>query len=425
MNEHAMKCPTGDTPRSNPSSVKSAPVCESLLRPLTSLILLLVVGGHVHAADSCYQFSVTSVAFTTPWLSDPQSACSSYASYCAGTPDGGKQSYCPVTSGPPWIVNYANGALQSANAFYPWGYWCSITANATYTYGNGSTYTANFGPLNASVSTRANPATSCGVFATVGPPIAAQAGPCCNRVPDPINPASGAVYDRLVDFSGAEDSIHFERFYNSTDSRGSDVSGGWRHSYSRSISPKFLNLSYQTYVVSADNSSLYSDETTACESGFRDIQSRVSTWANARASYSASDGVCTLLVGSTPIGTLTLVYTAPSPPAPGMKVIGFDALRDDGQLISFTSKGSSIVAPPSIGMTLQQTASGYTLTDQNDHIEQYDSNGRLLSITTRAGVVQTIGYDTSNRLSTVTDSFGHGLSLTYDSQNRLSSVTRQ
>jgi len=158
--------------------------------------------------------------------------------------------------------------------------------------------------------------------------------------------------------------------------------------------------------------------------GFQDIKSRVSTWTNARAVYSYSDGVCNLTVGSTPIGRLTLFYSRPSPPAPGMRVIGFDALRDDGQQVTFTLSGSSIVAPPSIRMRLQQTGGGYTLTDQNDSIEQYDSNGKLLSITSRAGVLQTLGYDIGGRLSAVTDSFGHSVSLSYDSQGHLASLTR-
>jgi YD repeat-containing protein len=39
--------------------------------------------------------------------------------------------------------------------------------------------------------------------------------------------------------------------------------------------------------------------------------------------------------------------------------------------------------------------------------------------------VQTANYDSSGRLSTVTDSFGHQLSVAYDSQSRVSSATLQ
>jgi YD repeat-containing protein len=100
-------------------------------------------------------------------------------------------------------------------------------------------------------------------------------------------------------------------------------------------------------------------------------------------------------------------------------------LRDDGQLISFPVNGTSITAPPSINLKLQQTASGYMLADANDTIEVYDPNGKLLTVTSRAGVVQTMSYDTLGRLSGVTDSFGHRFTLSYDSQNRLITVTLQ
>jgi YD repeat-containing protein len=76
-------------------------------------------------------------------------------------------------------------------------------------------------------------------------------------------------------------------------------------------------------------------------------------------------------------------------------------------------------------LKLQQSGGGYTLTDVNDNVEAYNTNGKLTSVASRAGVVQTIGYDSSSRLSNVTDSFGHSVTLTYDSQGRLSTVTRQ
>ena len=60
-----------------------------------------------------------------------------------------------------------------------------------------------------------------------------------------------------------------------------------------------------------------------------------------------------------------------------------------------------------------------------DNVETYDTTGKLLSITSRAGVVQTMSYDGSGRLSSVTDNFGHQLIFSYDASGKLSSVTRQ
>ena len=160
-----------------------------------------------------------------------------------------------------------------------------------------------------------------------------------------------------------------------------------------------------------------------CSSGFAEIKARSRTWANASASY--ANGVCSLNTGNTRIGTLTLLYTSIPTPNPSiLTLVGYDATRDDGQIVSFTLPSGSIAAPPTIDLKLQQTSSGYTLTDRNDNVETYDVNGRLLSVTTRAHVVQTMSYDASNRLSAVTDSFGHGLILTYDGGNRLSTVNR-
>jgi RHS repeat-associated protein len=81
-----------------------------------------------------------------------------------------------------------------------------------------------------------------------------------------------------------------------------------------------------------------------------------------------------------------------------------------------------LTAAPGITLRLQQTAGGFTVTDNNDSVETYDANGTLLSITHRSGLSQTLTY-TGGNLTSVTDNFGHGLSLSYDASNRLGGVT--
>jgi len=268
---------------------------------------------------------------------------------------------------------------------------------------------------------------SCEVFVTRAPPPQPQCGPTSSCVKDPINPASGAVYDTITDIPSAGGFVSFKRYYNSSDvspTYPTYLNPGWRHSFSRSIHPRYASSDYLPYTQNADSSSLYTDEATACTSGFAEIKAGASTWANASANY--ANGVCTLTVGGTQIGRLTIHYTAPPTPDPStLTLVGFDALRDDGQLVSFNLQSGALVAPPGITLQMQQTASGYTLTDPSDTVETYDSTGKLLSVTSRAGVVQTMNYDTSARLITVTDNFGHQLTLTYSSQGLLSSVTRQ
>jgi YD repeat-containing protein len=262
----------------------------------------------------------------------------------------------------------------------------------------------------------------------------ALCGPSKNCVGEPINPVSGAVLNIEADLPNSDATIAFNRYYNSTDYSGIDLSAGWRHSFSRGIEPRSASVIYQPYQSGNPNySSAYADASTACTSGFAQIKARVGTWQNATATY--ANGVCMLSRGGVTIGALPIFAFEPQPASSqvlpvvnaiaGPTTIGFDVTRDDGQLITFWRQGGIIVAPPGISMTLQTTSSGYTLTDANDIVEAYDATGKLLSITSRPGVIQTMSYDTSGRLSTVTDSFGHQLALTYDNQSRLISVARQ
>jgi len=284
---------------------------------------------------------------------------------------------------------------------------------------SGTTYEENSG---VAMYSRLNP--SCKVYVTRDPEPQAQCGSRCNGVGHPIDPVDGSVYDTAVDLPSGEKAIGFKRLYDSGDRSSTVLSPSWRYSFSRSIRRVQSGSTYKAFTPSSDNSPQYDSESTACTSGFAQIKSGVSTWANATASY--ANNVCTLSVGTTVIGTLRLYYTSQPTPAPGTtSTILYEATRDDGQVIGFSVSGSSIVAPPGINMKLQISGTGFAITDASDTVESYDANGRLLSIASRSGVVQTMGYDGAGRLSSVTDSFGHSLTLSYDGQNRLSTVARQ
>jgi RHS repeat-associated protein len=60
------------------------------------------------------------------------------------------------------------------------------------------------------------------------------------------------------------------------------------------------------------------------------------------------------------------------------------------------------------------TVVGRALLRADDSVEQYDLNGRLLSITSKSGIVQTMSYNANGQLVSVTDSFGRILSFTYN-----------
>lgn len=261
-----------------------------------------------------------------------------------------------------------------------------------------------------------------GFYAVNTQPLA-DAGCPNSCVGDPINPINGNVYSSEIDTTGrAPGESSFRRFYNSQDSNNIDMGIGWRHSYSRNIKVKYQQIPQQPYISpSPGTSSLYVDAASACTGGFAELKSQVSTWQNATATY--ANGVCSLSNGSTSIGTLTIKVSTPdqaSPPSP--TVVGADVTRDDGRVISFLMQGTSLVAPPGVSLRMQQTSGGYSIIDENDTIENYDSTGKLLSITSRGGVVQTLSYDGAGRLSNIVDSFGHSYTLTYDWKNRVATL---
>lgn len=309
-------------------------------------------------------------------------------------------------------------------ATHPGGYNCRVTVSYTCLTGGcaGQSFTTTGGPKG--LSSRTNP-NGCQVYVSAPPlPVAECGSSSCNSVGDPINPASGGVHAVESDQGDREGALTFRRFYNSAGVAGGELGSGWRHSFSRSLKPVYSGSTYRPYVSGPDNSSPYSSEATACTSGFAQIKARVATWASATPNY--ANGVCTLQIGATRIARLPLYYTSPPTPAPGAPVlIGYDAIRDDGQLVSFMVDSASIAAPASIAMKLEKTASSYLLTDNSNMVETYDLGGKLLSIESRASVVQTMSYDTTGRLASVVDTFGHSLVLTYDSQGRVSTVTRE
>jgi YD repeat-containing protein len=95
------------------------------------------------------------------------------------------------------------------------------------------------------------------------------------------------------------------------------------------------------------------------------------------------------------------------------------ALRDDGTHWRFPSSAIEVTATGFSHAKLLRTPTGYRLTTPDDTVEQYNATGRLLSITTRAGVVQTLNYEANPpsgqepKLLSVVDSYGRSLTFTY------------
>ena len=136
-----------------------------------------------------------------------------------------------------------------------------------------------------------------------------------------------------VKFIGAG-AIKYRRFYNSADATGTDGVLGWRHSYDRSISTVYLPPNNPYPGLNTVYSPEYSTQAAACTQGFAVIQSAVSAWAGATASY--NNGSCVLSSAAGTIGTLPIHMTAFPPPTQPTNPVEYDVIRDDGQTLRYT-----------------------------------------------------------------------------------------
>jgi YD repeat-containing protein len=277
------------------------------------------------------------------------------------------------------------------------------------------------------VTVQSGPAT---LFVTKPPPSNAEPrscsadGPKISWFPDPINPADGSMFKSEAD-CGLPSSglLEFDRFYNSVDPTATNLGSGWRGGYSRRVLLlNQVNLTRPYLAGSPDNSSLYANSNAACTDGFAEIRTGVPAWSNAIAVY--EENLCKVKKSAMVIAILP-IHTTGAGSVPLPSALGYDVVRDDGQVIHFYIIGGTITGPVGTVLKFKKTPGGYSVTTGSDDVETYDTNGVLLNIVSRAGLTQTMNYDALGRLSEVTNNFGHGFTLNYDAQNRLISVVRQ
>ena len=91
------------------------------------------------------------------------------------------------------------------------------------------------------------------------------------------------------------------------------------------------------------------------------------------------------------------------------------------ELVSGSTTTYQVAAPARDTSTLMKSASGFTETERDGLRREFDTNGRLQTIITRAGW-QTMFTYTNSRLATVTDPGGRTLSFTYSTAGQLTRV---
>ena len=251
-------------------------------------------------------------------------------------------------------------------------------------------------------------------------------GPSTPRVGDPMNPANGNEFDVETDFVGTgPQPIKFIRTYNSNNSSTSDQGDHWQHSYGQSVLPQYVFV--PPYVPgAADTSSQYETDQEACEMGWQETGITGAS-ASLLVTSPGYPNICEIhdSAGNT-IGTLPLLDSNST--AFQLALVGMSANRPDGSTLTFSNINVSVDLNAGPFKALSDAATslvindyGYALTLPDATVEQYDNNGKLQTITDRAGRKQMITYSGFN-LFDVTDTFGQQMIFFYDSYNRINKI---
>jgi RHS repeat-associated protein len=102
----------------------------------------------------------------------------------------------------------------------------------------------------------------------------------------------------------------------------------------------------------------------------------------------------------------------------------YTVMQGDGKREVLYQNGDSYIPKTSTYPILTKNTDGtYTLTYIDGTIYNFDSNGKITSITDRNSNTLTFSYDSNNNLTNITDPSGRVITLSYDSDNRINTIT--
>jgi YD repeat-containing protein len=251
-------------------------------------------------------------------------------------------------------------------------------------------------------------------------------------VGEPINITTGNnVHVESIVIGSGEKAIHFSRVYNSQGTAGV-FGANWHSSFSRTIEMEQLPVPWSPpgTVVSSD----YTTPEQGCADGWYEIRGSIDqAWAADSSGHLTEEGDCLIIYdnGQKVYGRIPLfsdvahtAYVASEDP-----ILAARLTRPDGSNFTLTQSGVSWFDEKGILDRLEELKNaakirtGWRYTTDQNTIETYDADGRLLSIETPNGVTQTLTYDSAARLENVTNDAGYSLSFSYDSQDRVITMT--
>ncbi len=248
-----------------------------------------------------------------------------------------------------------------------------------------------------------------------------EAPPEFCKVGNPIAVSSGSKSQSESDIvPNSNGSVGFNRIFSNSNSQNI---GAWYHTYQKSL--RIIKHSRVENIRA--KSSPYATKAAACSNGFNDIKNQITDKWTQGTTVQYNNGFCQVMRNNIVVKNIAIVpheklYEIFQMPG------SIQLIRDDGSIFNFGFSANNEYQPLSgehgkLSSISTAAPIAWRYTAPNGDVEDYDADGKLLSIAASNGIKQELFYDAGSALLTrVKDSKNRELVFAYTG-NQISSVT--
>jgi YD repeat-containing protein len=239
---------------------------------------------------------------------------------------------------------------------------------------------------------------------------------------NPCDAATGNKYQTETDFTLANGTLKVQRHYSSQGAVDgfNDLGPRWRHNYAARHNGYGVP-DYDNYQ--GPKSSFYDQANVACIDGWNELKGQVygGLLTNSYASYSSN--ACKISYQGKVVMTLPLSNTHDASPQLGSSPTLTTLYRANGNQLTFRLSSGNWQPLSRTTAQLSEAESGWRLTTASGAVENYDTEGKLVSSQATNGQTTQYAYDDAGRLATVTGHFGNTLDYHYNESGQLTGIT--